>query len=704
MDCLCEQGVLGGIKTALSQLPENESRAFEASIKQIKERETLQNKEFEHSLAKHALTWIIHAKTLLNEDQIKESFAIQYSTECLNKDFVPAEVDWTSLCAGLVVMDSEKRTLLLVHKSVEKYLLEHDIIPRRVDLDMAKKCLKYLLFDVQDQSSDRPLLAYAASHWVTHLRHSGLQGDTEVETLALAFLRQGFKVRDAFRTMPGMSSSAFNHMTGLHATIYFNLEKLATRLIDEGVGVNAVCLNGQTALHWAVQYSRSALVELLIRRSADPDLQDKNGNTPLHVAVIWPVVKSENIVRKLLSGNARPNIRGSKGVTPLMWAIRYGQPTIAKLLIESQTNVDEEVEKGWTSLRQAVSHNRKYLVDLLLDRGVDLDRPSTDDGWTPLIFAAQNGNEWLADRLLQRHHKPANVNLRDPFKGYTPLGWAIFYKHVKVVRLFIEHGANVNEEFKDGSTPLIKAIESREQNVVWMLLNSGAQLDYQDHERKTALHHAITIGDRSIIWLLVSSKASLSLRDKRECNVLDWTIEHDALSVAWLLCENGASLENANDQGMTALHRAVGQGKLEFVKLFLDRRGDIDQKDSRGLTPLHYAVIENRESILELLVLKGAKLDAQDNGGAAALHYAAYHNYTNIISLLARTGASLKVQERNGLTPRMAAQQMGERCEAAARLLSEFEVDSHVPTRVDGGLDSISTLGSMLPLHTQKSR
>jgi ankyrin repeat protein len=628
MDVLCEQGTVGGIKSALKELPGNESGAFAASIRQIARKE--KDKRFERGLAKHVLTWVMHAKEPLAPDLIKESFAVQYSKRRLNKDYVLAEVDWTSVCAGLVVMDIETQVLCLVHESAGKYLLEQDIIPRQADLDMAKTCLKYLLFDKSGEYTKRPLFKYAAKHWATHFLLGG-QDDVQTAELALEFLRNSVKDKQAFQAMAGTDGSAFDGITGLHAATYFNLQGLAKRLIDEGVDINASCSNKQTALHWAVQYNRPALVELLLQQETiDPNLQDENGDTPLHVAVIWSMENSDSIVDKLVTGKARLDIRGGKGFTPLSWAIRYGPLSITKILINSLVDVNAESCEGWSPLRQAMFYSPSDIVDLLLRKGADLNRPSVVDGWTPLRHAVEWKNVQMVQRLLSRKSHPVNVNAK----------------------------------FDNGSNSLLEAVKGQNRYIVWMLLERRAELDHRDGNGKTALHHAIELEDRSIKWLLVTKNASLIPRDKHGLNVLDWAIEHNDLSMAWLLCESGANIDAVNEKGMTVLHRASGRGLLEAVRFLLGRQASMDPEDENGWTPLHYAVMEGHESIVKLLVSMGAKVDIQDKGRQTALHHVVLATVEDVprasmIGLLLQAGASREVLDNQERTPLMLAAHLG---------------------------------------------
>ena len=76
-------------------------------------------------------------------------------------------------------------------------------------------------------------------------------------------------------------------------------------------------------------------------------------------------------------------------------------------------------------------------------------------------------------RLLIQHGADLAAQAKD---GWTPLHWASEEGHVEVVRLLIEHGADLAAQGEDGSTPLHWASERGHVEVVQLL----------EHEAKAA--------------------------------------------------------------------------------------------------------------------------------------------------------------------------------------------------------------------------
>ncbi len=191
-------------------------------------------------------------KTELNAEQIQDSFAIQKSKGQPYREHRPGKEFLTSSCHGLVIIDPEKETLSLVHKSVKTNLQKPrkpPIIADNADLEMAKTCLLYLLVDPCDHEDEPPLLQYAAKYWRAHLSSCGDKVDVqEADSLTLSFLGSSPKLARAFEAMDGAHGGAFDHMTGLHAAVHYDLPGWVERVLESGVDVNARCADGQTAL------------------------------------------------------------------------------------------------------------------------------------------------------------------------------------------------------------------------------------------------------------------------------------------------------------------------------------------------------------------------------------------------------------------------------------------------------------------------
>lgn len=141
------------------------------------------------------------------------------------------------------------------------------------------------------------------------------------------------------------------------------------------------------------------------------------------------------VVQQLLLRGFDPNTPSSDLQSPLILAIQKGSFRVSQVLIHSpQLQVNRPNPNDETPLMLAALKQQPGLVQALLDRGADVNRP----GWTPLHYAATTGNPAVI-RLLLEHH--AYIDAESP-NGSTPLMMAAYYGTPEATKLLLEEGAD----------------------------------------------------------------------------------------------------------------------------------------------------------------------------------------------------------------------------------------------------------------------
>ncbi|KAI5783275.1 ankyrin repeat-containing domain protein [Pyronema domesticum] len=117
------------------------------------------------------------------------------------------------------------------------------------------------------------------------------------------------------------------------------------------------------------------------------------------------------------------NSYDSKGYTPLHYAIKAGDITLATLLLDSgvDPNIRTYDSNGYTALHNACRAGNVGLATILLDSGADPNirkqstRPShsAEDGPTPLHEAVAAGHSELIDLLLRYNAEPNMATYND---------------------------------------------------------------------------------------------------------------------------------------------------------------------------------------------------------------------------------------------------------------------------------------------------
>lgn len=188
--------------------------------------------------------------------------------------------------------------------------------------------------------------------------------------------------------------------------------------------------------------------------------------TTLHNAVQKEdITQVKQLIKKGANVNARAN--GYEKFTPLHLAsspyeclgspctispgLKKNQVKIITLLIKHGADVNAKSTSGNTSLNDAAICNAVNTAQLLIDSGADLNHRGNQ--YTALEIASSRGPD-VAILLIK---KGAKVNTFDPYTKTSPLHTAAMCGHRKLVKVLLEHGADVYVKDKFGKTPLDKA-------------------------------------------------------------------------------------------------------------------------------------------------------------------------------------------------------------------------------------------------------
>ena len=167
---------------------------------------------------------------------------------------------------------------------------------------------------------------------------------------------------------------------------------------------------------------------------------------------------------------------------------------------------------------------------------------------------------------------------------------------LEVVDYFLP-GADPNELDALGATPLFDAAWRGHLAIVKLLVEHGADVNVQDSVGRTALRYSI--------WD-------------------SWQIpEADRLAVAEYLIQQGADVDQAAADGYTPLHEAASRGYQSIVEVLIEQGADVNAHavgaDGQVVTPLDVvnravaadARLSGTGGILPLLIEQGAKPGSQ---------------------------------------------------------------------------------------------
>ena len=158
--------------------------------------------------------------------------------------------------------------------------------------------------------------------------------------------------------------------------------------------------------------------------------------------------------------------------TPLIEAVRGGDPAAVRTLLDRGADVDARAADGAAALHWAAYADDLAMVDLLLDAGADVAARNRA-GVTPLSLAAAGADAALVERLIEAGADPDE---RLP-GGETPLMMAARTGRVAVLAALLDRGAAVDAaEDRRGTTALMWAAANERPGAVRLLVERGADV------------------------------------------------------------------------------------------------------------------------------------------------------------------------------------------------------------------------------------
>jgi|GEM_PF-6840273 len=337
--------------------------------------------------------------------------------------------------------------------------------------------------------------------------------------------------------------------------------------------------------------------------------------------------------------------------TMLHNAIQAGNYPMVCSLVEGGADVHIKTRDGTSMLHLAAAQNSSDIIALLVDAGIEVNITDSH-GRTPLQLAAERGQMDNVKYLLAHGAKPDYGKTDSRFPN--ALQTAVKNKNIELVKLFIEHGANVHVKTRDGFSMLHLAVAGKNNNeIISLLLDAGVEVDAPDSQGNTPLFWAVERALMPNIELLMAHGANMYKEDKpghapfyRGVRYLPYedflVILNKYAAPAWkedtimivdaagnrdpnvylYLMQNGIPINVRDKYGTTTLHSFAGTGHKELALMALNAGANINDHGKSGNTPLHSAIHNGHMDMVKLLVERGADINARGYGSQTPLEYA----------------------------------------------------------------------------------
>lgn len=147
--------------------------------------------------------------------------------------------------------------------------------------------------------------------------------------------------------------------------------------------------------------------------------------------------------------------------------------------------------------------------------------------------------------------------IREIWAGMTALHMAADCSNLKMAKLLVEEGINVDEEDFDGDTALHIAAYNESYSMAELLLQGGARVDAQGLENSCPLHIAVADGSRLLLKLFLEYGADISLQDDVGCNALSYAVRAGAQDMVLILLAYSTDIDIHDPD--CYLHRVVSR-------------------------------------------------------------------------------------------------------------------------------------------------
>ncbi|KAJ5355177.1 ankyrin [Penicillium cataractarum] len=382
-------------------------------------------------------------------------------------------------------------------------------------------------------------------------------------------------------------------------------------------------------LVFATQMGHISTVRLLLRLNADRSIQGKSQLNP--------------------NGLMKGDYFRYRGLGLLAWSSIRGDVDMIRLLLEIESiPVDIKCPKGRTPLSFAAEQGHLDIVRLLLGAGAD---PNTQDDIkrTPLHWAG-SPEPMKGPRNIPGNTEILSLDPRFPF--HCPV--MAYFEEDIVGSISWDDAQNIKRyctqcpEAKDldqsaslASISLSWSCGEHYEEVLKLLLQHGANVNLLDEKLRTPFCWAAACGYLPLMELLLDHGASLHSPESYR-SPISWAAENGRISAVQFLIDRGVSIESHGESCISPLSYAAMKGHYDLVELLVENTVRREREDfSSDWSPLTWAAVAGHEEVVELLLSSHLRKWPDLPLGSTALCWAACRGHTAIIEILLSAGAEM---------------------------------------------------------------
>lgn len=503
-----------------------------------------------------------------------------------------------------------------------------------------------------------------------------------------SYVSEGDDVNDMSQSVTSKGETAakvgqcLKRMTPLHLAAYNGHTSIAIFLVEvAGADINVRNQYGDSALEIAVQNKNLGLAVKLQDLGAIDEkgvLEQALANRNVSDEILCAATRNKpDVIFDLHSHGLLNDKNGKKA---LYYAAKYDSAAVAEALISCGISPTEYYEFGGgypersTFLGIAAEHGSEHVIELLLNRGVNVDDhtrvTSYQKDCTPLRQAILHSgsdskpNPQIVKMLLSHGADVNNINPR----GLTCLASS---GDPDELELLLQAGLSPNV-IAEGKSLLDRCISRGNAKLAITLINYGADISYVNENGQTYLHRTRdSMLTKTLIAAFIEQGLDVNVADINGRTPVECCSDSESIEI---MLAAGADLSKLS------VHDYPVYSSIILTKQLIDAKlANFSSLDNEGKTPLRKVVslacTDNCLAVLEYILENASDVAinrAGPFGGWTALHeafaqnqgfvnidnvamedkYVAESNYTKAIDLLIKYGAK-PIKDNSGRTPLM---------------------------------------------------
>ena len=321
-----------------------------------------------------------------------------------------------------------------------------------------------------------------------------------------------------------------------------------------------------------------------LEAGGDPNVVcHEDGSTPLMLA------KDLYSVKALIEAGADINARRQDRKTVLEIHAESGTSDTVKALLDAGAQIDKSLAKAnlrwdikpiiknYLNGKRYSATNLAYLQDYtedmvkdVVDHGGDINQCTDDKQGETLLYKAVLKHDERKVKLLLRYGADPNIGPKDSIGGtLSPLRYVCLddpriygVSGVRIAKLLIDAGADVNVTESNNTTPLMNAANKLNLPMIKLLLERGADVQKIDY-----------FGRNVLFYLKCYSEED----DEPVCS-----------EIVDLLLKHGADVRHIDNDGNTTLmgDSFMGYCTESSIKKLIDAGVDVNARNKKGKSTL----------------------------------------------------------------------------------------------------------------------